>query len=254
MRYEQAGYEQLVSGAMAVRFEGWDWSVFRGRFSHAAPSWDYREIAATHARQAAAMLDLGTGGGELLSTLAPLPARTVATEGHPPNVPVARRNLAPLGVEVVDTSGLAEGQLPLPDGTFDLVLSRHEAYQPTEVWRVLRPGGWFVTQQVGGQDVAQLNAALGAPAMTHQRWDLTSAADDLVRAGFAIGERQEEHLPGAFHDLGAVVLFLRVTPWQIPDFYPAGYEARLRALHASMSAGTPLQVTAHRFLLTGRRA
>jgi hypothetical protein len=25
-------------------------------------------------------------------------------------------------------------------------------------------------------------------------------------------------VPGAFHDIGSVVVFLRVTPWQIPGF------------------------------------
>jgi hypothetical protein len=33
-----------------------------------------------------------------------------------------------------------------------------------------------------------------------------------------------ELLPGAFHDIGAVVLYLRITPWQIPGFDLAGYD------------------------------
>jgi len=37
------------------------------------------------------LLDMATGGGEFLSSLVPLPPRTVATEGYPPNLEVARR-------------------------------------------------------------------------------------------------------------------------------------------------------------------
>jgi hypothetical protein len=35
------------------------------------------------------LLDMGTGGGELLASMAPLPD-VWATEGYPPNVPIAR--------------------------------------------------------------------------------------------------------------------------------------------------------------------
>lgn len=68
-----------------------------------------------------------------------------------------------------------------------------------------------------------------------------------------LAERHEEQVPAWFHDIGAVVLFLRITPWQVPDFDPVRYEQPLRALHARLSAGTPLAVTCHRFLLTARR-
>lgn len=199
------------------------------------------------------MLDLGTGGGEFLSALAPLPARTVATEGYSPNVAVARRTLEPLGVEVVDTSGYGEGELPLPDGGFDLVVSRHEFYLPGEVHRVLRPGGGFITQQVGGRDAEQLNQVLGAPPSGYRGFGLAAAAAELRRAGFVLGECGEEEVAGAFRDIGAVVLFLRITPWQIPDFDPRRYDRALRALHVGMSAGQPLPVTCHRFLLIARR-
>jgi hypothetical protein len=51
-------------------------------------------------RAGTTLLDLDTGGGELLAASAPLPRRTIATEGWAPNVPVARDRLSPLGVEV----------------------------------------------------------------------------------------------------------------------------------------------------------
>ena len=52
-------------------------------------------------RDAATMLDMGTGGGEFLFSLHPLPKTVYATEGYKPNVPIARQRLEPLGVKVV---------------------------------------------------------------------------------------------------------------------------------------------------------
>ena len=55
---------------------------------------------------------------------------------------------------------------------------------------------------------------------------------------------REELLPAVFYDIGAVALFLRITPWQIPGFDLAGYDA-LRALHRMMESRTPLKVDSH---------
>jgi hypothetical protein len=169
-----------------------------------------------------------------------------------PNVPIARRRLAPLGVRVFDTTESGDEPLPFTDGTFDLVVSRHESYAPSEVRRVLVSGGTFVTQQVGGRDLEELNHALGAPPHTYRQWNLAAATDELERAGFEVLEWREELLPGTFYDIGAVVLYLRIIPWQIPGFDLADYDQTLRSLHAMMESGTPLKVNGHRFLVIAR--
>lgn len=52
------------------------------------------------ARHASAALDIGTGGGELLTLLRPFPPHMCATEGYVLNLPIARSRQAPLGVAV----------------------------------------------------------------------------------------------------------------------------------------------------------
>ena len=151
-----------------------------------------------------------------------------------------------------DTTEGGDEPLPFTDGTFDLVVSRHESYAPSEVRRVLVSGGTFVTRQVGGRDLEELNHALGGPPHTYRLWNLAAATQELEQAGLEILDAREELLPGTFHDIGAVVLYLRIISWQIPDFDLAGYDEALRALHAMMESGTPLKVNAHRFLIIAR--
>ncbi|WP_181958443.1 class I SAM-dependent methyltransferase [Nonomuraea diastatica] len=239
-----AGYDELIREALATPFEGWDFAVFRGRMTMAGDlPWDYEGMVRERLPGTASLLDLGTGGGELLASLAPLPPRTVATEGHPPNVPVARR-LEPLGVEVVAAGG--QGALPLPSGAFALIVNRHEAYDPREVRRLLAPGGTFVTQQVGGRDLEEINAALGAPPHEDAHWNLATAA------GLDVTWRQEAGYPVTIGDVGALVLFLRIVAWQVPGFGVDRYGDRLRALHGDMEHGRPLRATARRFALVAR--
>ncbi|MFE2493549.1 class I SAM-dependent methyltransferase [Streptomyces scopuliridis] len=246
-------YTDLVRGAAHAPFEGWDFGIFAGRFTEEKPPWDFAELVRARLADGNALLDLGTDGGEFLSGLTPLPPGTTATESYPPHVPVARRRLAPLGVRVIDTSDEDDDLLPLPDAAFGLVTSRHESYAPAEIARVLRGGGVFLTQQVGGRDLAELNEALGAPGHVYGHWDLATARAGLAGAGFEILDAREALVPAAFHDIGAVLLFLRITPWQIPDFDAGRYDTRLRALHARLSSGRPLTVRCHRFVITARR-
>jgi hypothetical protein len=48
------------------------------------------------------------------------------------------------------------------------------------------------------------------------------------------------------------LLYLRIIPWQIPDFDLGSYDEALRALHAKMKSGTPFKVNGHRFLVVAR--
>lgn len=229
--------DELIAEALTTPFEGWDFGVFAGRMVAGEPPWSYEQLVRERLPRKSSLLDLGTGGGELLSTFAPLPARTAATEEYAPNLPIARKRLEPLGVEVhEDLEGFA-------DQSFELILSRHESYDPAEIRRVLTPGGTFITQQVGGLDLAEVNSALGAPPHEYLAWNLKAAVEELVEAGFEVDWQEEAHVPTVFHDVGALVLFLRITPWQVPDFDVVRYAEELRALPM------PFEATAHRFAL-----
>ena len=142
-------FDQLVAEAEAVSVDGWDFSWLDGRATEQRPSWGYQRAMGARVTRASAVLDLETGGGEVLAgstpVLAPL---TVATESWPPNVAKATRLLHPRGAAVVATTG--EPPLPFADEAFDLVVSRH----PVTTWwseiaRVLCPGGTYFSQQVG---------------------------------------------------------------------------------------------------------
>ncbi|WP_051696533.1 class I SAM-dependent methyltransferase [Streptomyces sp. NRRL S-244] len=247
-----AGYDELVSAAMAAPIEGWDFGWLSGRAEGSEPSWSYPEIARAHIATADRLLDVDTGGGELLASLQPLPRHTWATEGWLPNIAVARDRLEPLGVTVVPAPDQA--QLPLPDGSIDVMLNRHGSLAAHEVRRTLRPGGILLTQQVGSQDCAGLNEALSAPA-AHQpgSWTLQTASEALCAAGLRLTRTEEEFPVLTFYDIGAVVYHLRLVAWQIPDFGPRRYEAALRRLHGRMRSEGRLDVRAHRFLIVAEQ-
>ncbi len=184
-----------------------------------------------------------------MSGLAPFPADTHATEGYAPNVSVARNRLEPLGVRVHEIGG--DDRLPLPNESFDLANNRHESYDPSEVGRVLRRGGRFVTQQVGGDNDIVLNELLAAPnsdfGLSH--WNMEFARKEIEDAGFEVIEAEEELPLIRFVDVGTIVFYLKAVPWQIPDFTVDRYFDRLKMLESRIRNEGFVGVRGQRFLL-----
>ena len=182
--------DRLLAEAAAEPLSGWDFTRLAGRVVSDPLPWDYVALAAEAAGRAERVLDIDTGGGEVLATLG-VPSGSVALEPYPPNLPVARARLLPNGIEV---RARTDRRLPCDSSDFDLVLNRHGALDPAEIARVLRPGGAFWTQQVGADNDAELNTALGAPPVMG---GLSSAADaaELLRAAGLRVLRADEAWP-----------------------------------------------------------
>lgn len=236
----------------AFHFSGWDFSVFGERVSEGPAPWDYLAMAADAARHAPSMLDMGTGGGELLNELLDklgneAPTQITATESWAPNLPIARGLLGPRGVKVVQP--FDDSELPLESAEFDLVLNKHESFDPAELRRILKPGRAFLTQQVGGRDLSAINTLLGAPPLGYAEWSLETAVQGLRDHGFFVERTEGAMVETRFTDIGALVGFLRVIEWQVPDFSVEKYREQLRLIHEQMQNEGPPIVHAHRFLI-----
>jgi uncharacterized protein YbaR (Trm112 family) len=88
-------FDRLVADAVTARFSGWDWSwLDNRRITAPDPHGDLADLydarAPSLVASAAAVLDLGTGGGERLATYGPFPSIGFATEAYPPSVQLAR--------------------------------------------------------------------------------------------------------------------------------------------------------------------
>lgn len=239
-------FHQLIEDALAQDFSGWDFSYLQGRWSEDNLQWDYAQIVKSRLSGVRTLLDMGTGGGELLSSLVPLPARTYATEAYPPNVPVAQRRLEPFGVMVIHIKD--DHALPFGDATFDLIINRHEYFDLRELYRILKPGARFITQQVGGENDVRLNELIeGSKPDWH--WNLAVETKNLQDSGLAVVDAREAFPELRFHDIGAVVFYLKIVSWQIKDFSVEKYHDQLLNIHKMIERDGYLVVTTHRFLI-----
>jgi len=178
MILEENNFEQLIQEAWHHEFAGWDFEYVSRRMLQGQPSWNYRQLVLDRFKATCSLLDQDTGGGEFLFSLQPLPRYAYATEAYPPNVPVAKARLSPLGVGVCQTP--ANGPLPFGNNSFDLVINRHGDISAPEIHRILKRGGSFITQQVGGRNNIGLNEILqDRVEFRDSNWTLDEAVRQL---------------------------------------------------------------------------
>jgi SAM-dependent methyltransferase len=255
-----AGFDELVAEGESADVTGWDFAWFDGRASEERPPWGYaamlgERMAGLAGVPGAAALDLQTGGGEVLATIPAWPHALAATEAWPPNIARARRNLARVGARVVPVADeLAD--LPFANAAFDLVVSRHPvAVRWDEIARVLKPGGSYLSQDVGDGSVRELTEFMMGPQPADDgptrdpRWSVAGAE----AAGLTVTDLREFRGRMEFGDVAAVVHFLRKVIWIVPGFSVEAYRDRLRALHERIESAGPFAATSVRFLIEARK-
>lgn len=246
-------FDRLVHDASIARADTWDFGWLDGRATEERPTWRYFDRVAERMPNTRRLLDVDAGTGSLLADLPQLPPLTVATDAHEPSILIAAPRLRARGAHVVRTQADHQA-LPFADASFDLIVSRH----PVETWwaeiaRVLEPGGHYLSQQVGPHSVRELSEFLVGPLPTGSARDPELARRSAEEAGLVVEDLRVERTDVAFHDIGAVVYFLRVVVWTVPDFTIDRYRSRLRQLHDHIEAEGAFETTSSRFLIDARR-
>lgn len=241
--------EQLRPYIQRARgFSGWSFKDVDVRHLDARAPWDYEKLAREHALHARSIVDLGTGGGEVLSRVVPgVTGRVVATEEWVVNAPIAAIRLQPLGIHVLRADSL---RLPFRDAAFDLVLDRHEALSPADVARALAPGGTVVTQQVGNESWPEFGRFVETVAFPDH---FNIYQREFAAAGLVIEDARWHEERVAFGSLGDVVYMLLVSPHSYPGLDAERDIDRLLALEDALRTPDGIVVTEMHYIIIARK-
>lgn len=218
MNHEDLKAAWLAEESVA-HIKGWDFSHIEGKYKSEEDDmpWDYRAVIGKYLKDTDKILDMDTGGGEFLLSLNHPHELTSATEGYGPNVALCRETLGKLGIDFREMSDYS--RMPFEGGVFDVVINRHGSYDPKEIYRVLKPGGIFITQQVGEDNDWELVQRLfPGKEKSFPGHHLEKQAALFEAAGFTSLEQDEVYKPIYFYDTGALVWFARIIQWEFPGF------------------------------------
>lgn len=233
---------------------GWDFSYIDGRFKSEEDSlpWDYNEVINNYRKDTDKLLDIDTGGGEFLMTLGHPNTLTCATEGYPPNVELCRERFSKHGIEFHEMTDY--NHMPFPDESFDIIIDRHGDYDEAELFRVLKPGGFFITQQVGEDNDRELvNMLLPDLPKQYPGHDLAHCSKRLEDAGFTVIESDEAFPEISFYETGALVWFANIIRWEFVGFSVDNcFDSLLRIEDEIQRIGF-VSGGAHRFYIAARK-
>lgn len=202
-----------------AHIHGWDFSHINGKYGeeHDLP-WNYEEKVRHYLQPEMKLLDIDTGGGEFLLSLNHPSQNLAATENYQPNVELCERKLLPLGIDFKKADG--RDILPFDDKSFDIIINRHGDFNPSEIWRLLKEEGIFITEQVGAENDRELVELLlkDVPDIPFPDQYLKIARMAFEKQGFSIIEEDEAFRPIKFWDVGALVWFARIIEWEFPGF------------------------------------
>lgn len=233
-------------------FGGGDSWLANARQEEPAP-WDYVQKVRDFLKPGVRLLNIGPGGEMLLSLGHACELISIAVSCEADRR-LCQKRLAPLGITVKEWGGAGEA-LPFADGSFDLVLNHHQPLALEETARVLRPGGFFITQQTGGMNGRPLARRL-VPGCRPSGIDfnLENQLPRFRQAGFRITYRDQAYLASRFTDIGGLCGYARSRPWEFPGFsVETCFEALLK-LQEELEKRGFVEDLQHRFIVVGKKA
>lgn len=196
---------------------GWDFSHLKT--IKEGQAWDFYQEVLKKGKPNSKLLDIGTGGGERILKIAQNFASVYAIDHTQSMVDTAKKNLGKTKLKNVEFITMDSYKLDFPDNYFDIVTDRHCDFNPSEVFRVLKKGGYFFTQQVSEGDQINIKKAF-ARGQSHGIKDGTlknKYLKELRKLGFSKIEDFDYNSKVIYKTDKDYVFLLRYTP-TIPEF------------------------------------
>ena len=234
------------------KINGWDFSKVKC-VSEGTTRDFYHEVT-NACKKSDILLDIGTGGGEAVLSVAESVLLLVGIDQSSGMIETAAHNGAKSGMPNVRFLQMDAEKLAFPASFFNVVSCRHSAFFAGEIARVLIQGGTFLTQQVSEHDKLNLKEAFGrgqafrikAGALKHRY------ITELSEAGFSDIQTYELHVIEYYQTAEDLIFLLKHTPI-IPDFGRTESDFQiLQQFIKDNQTEKGIRTTAERFILTAK--
>jgi len=194
--------------------DGWDFS--RIHIERAPVLWEYVDVVRSYLKPTDRVLDIGTGGGEIFFSLAPFFSEGIGVDHNPVMVETAQRNKSAMSIDNISLKRMEGNDLRFDVDEFDIVLQRHSGVYVSEIVRVLRPGGYYITQTVGNRSSLNFLDAFGwTPASFGSNWwqSVAELADQFRVHDCHIIAQAEYDVLYWFKDVESFMFWFMAVPW-----------------------------------------
>jgi len=255
-------YDELkkIYDSVGVR-EGWDFSRMK-REKEELP-WDFKEVILRYLEPTDKILDIGTGGGEFFIELASHYSEGVGIDSDPKMIKTANENLPEDLKKKITFLRMDAKKLDFAKETFDIVINRHAPIYPEEISRVLKKGGYFITQQVGGENAQNIHDIFGWPtnadywanfyrSIGEKRQSMEVLPERFTGLNFEVVRKEDAKTKYWFKDIESLVFWLKSVP--LPEkFDLRKHWKKVAKVIEKYSTPRGIQTIQHRQLLVVRK-
>lgn len=199
------------------KINGWDFSKLN--VISEGLKWGFYEEVTKRCKSSDILLDVGTGGGENLLRIASSLLFLVGIDLSRGMIETAHSNYKNSKVLNVRFSQMSSDNLQFPSGFFDVISCCHAPFSSMEIARVIKNGGFFLTQQVCEADKLNLKEAFKrgqgfgeVDGTLKERYIM-----ELKSAGFTEVQAFEYDANEYYQRAEDLIFLLKHTPI-IPDF------------------------------------
>jgi hypothetical protein len=75
----------------------------------------------------------------------------------------------------------------------------------------------------------------------------------MEQAGLRVNRAEEVHFETTFHDVAALVWYLRIVPWAAPGFSVERHRSRLEEIHSRIQREGPIRIPDYGFWLEAEK-
>ena len=144
---------------------GWSFDKMKHSIEQDHPYFYYHEVV-KHINANTVMLDIGCGSGEKSTKYFGYAKKIIMLDNEPEMLLKAKQNVETFykGTQIDKfefVEGNADGSLNFEDESFDLVVSRHCGGNMKEIYRILKKGGVFISEDIDEQDCLEIKEYYG---------------------------------------------------------------------------------------------
>lgn len=204
--------------------------------------WEYGEVVARYLQPTDEVLDIGTGGGERFAAMASRFRSGLGIDIDPEMIALAARTYSGRNLEFRVCSARLEGVAT----SFPVIINRHATLDLPAVTEHLKPGGYFITQQVGERNMACVRLSLGQPQPAAE-----ISASALTDVGLRVVGFLEYDVEYVVHYIESLVFWLSALDMPHADLDGSAALADVEVLNAILHSNVDERgfvTNTHRYL------
>ncbi len=216
----------------------------------------FREIILERSRDSE-ILDIGCADGVFTLKISPHSRHTIGIDNSVEMIKKARENKKSSKIGNVAFELMDVNDIDFDDNSFDIVFSRRGPATSSkkalsEIYRVLKHGGFFAEITIGETDCHELGKIFGRSQMMKTKGHVSSLKREIMdNAGFVKTDMEEFFYQEKFSTLKDLIMLLETTPI-IPNFDVNKDHCSIEKIR-KLFGEKDIEIRRHRVIISGEK-